>query len=505
MLPDSRASRRLGPRELVRLLGPWPAAGRPAYLALAGRVRLLVLDGRVPVGVRLPPERELATALGLSRTTVTATYESLRASGHAVSRQGSGTWTALPAGDGQVPAWAPEPVPDGVLDLVHAAPSAPPQVHAAFAAALEELPRHLPGTGYDHRGLPALRAKVAERFTARGLATTPEQVLVTSGGLHGVRLALAAVVERGDRVLVDQPTYPNGLDVVRDLGGRAVPVPLDVGPAGSARWDVGALRSAARQTAARAAYLIPDFHNPTGALMPTTDRERVARDLADAGTLAVVDETLAELALDDVAVPPPFAVHGRPRGVVTVGSASKVCWGGLRIGWLRADTTTVNALAALRSRHDLAGPVLEQLATAHLLDRLDEVRTHQVTRLRQGRDALLRLLAAHLPDWRAQAPAGGQVLWCRLPQPSSSALAAAAADLGVRVTPGARFAADGTLESWLRLPFTRPIEELERAVPLLAEAWATLHSGATAETRRTGRPGVPPTEAEDDDVSDFVV
>jgi DNA-binding transcriptional MocR family regulator len=480
-LPDPRGARRLGPRELVRLLGAWPAAGRPAYLALAARVRLLVLDGRVPVGVRLPPERELAAALGLSRTTVSATYDVLQASGHAVSRQGSGTWTALPAADGEPPTWAPGPVPDGVLDLVHAAPSAPPQVHAAFAAALDELPRHLPGTGYDYFGLPALRARVADRFTARGLPTTPDQVLVTSGGLQGIRLALASVVRRGDRVLVEQPSYPNGLDVVRDLGGRAVPVPMDVGPAGRAGWDVAALRSAARQTSSRAAYLVPDFQNPTGALMSAEDRETAARALADAGTLAVVDETLVELALDPVAAPSPFAVHARAGGVVTVGSASKVCWGGLRTGWVRADAATVASLAALRSRQDLAGPVLEQLATAHLLDRLEEVRAHQVGRLREGRAALLRLLAEHLPGWRVSVPTGGQVLWCRLPHPSSSALAVAAAGLGVRVTPGARFAADGTLDGWLRLPFTRPVEELERAVPLLAEAWEQVQPGAAAQ------------------------
>jgi len=471
--PQLRASRRIGARELVRLLGPWPAADRPAYLALAGRVRLLVLDGRLPVGVLLPAERELAATLGLSRTTVSATYDALRGSGHAVSRQGSGTWTALPAADERIPTWAPEPVPEGVLDLVHAAPSAPPQVYAAFAAALDELPRYLPGTGYDYRGLPGLRARVAARFTARGLPTTAEQVLITSGGLQGVRLALASVVGRGDRVLVEQPSYPNGLDVVRDLGARTVPVPMDVGADRPARWDAEAVRLAARQTAARAAYLIPDFQNPTGALMPTADRQAIAGALADAGTLAVVDETLAELALDgDVEVPAPFAVHARAHTVVTVGSASKVCWGGLRTGWLRADAATVSSLAALRSRQDLAGPVLEQLACVHLLDRLDEVRAHQVARLRDGRATLQRLLAHHLPGWRASQPAGGQVLWCRLPHPSSSALATAAAELGVRVTPGSRFAADGTLEGWLRLPFTRPAEELERAVPLLAQAWA---------------------------------
>ncbi|HEX3005274.1 MAG TPA: winged helix-turn-helix domain-containing protein, partial [Angustibacter sp.] len=83
------SDRRLGVRALASLLGAWPASGVPAYAALAARVRLLVLDGRLPVGVRLPPERELAATLGLSRTTVSAAYDVLRESGHAASRQGA--------------------------------------------------------------------------------------------------------------------------------------------------------------------------------------------------------------------------------------------------------------------------------------------------------------------------------------------------------------------------------------------------------------------------------
>ena len=156
-------------------------------------------------------------------------YDLLRESGYAASRQGSGTWTTLPGDAGDVPAWAPEPAPAGVLDLAHAAPSAPPQLHAAYAAALDELPRYLPGTGYDYRGVPALRERLAERFTARGLPTTPEQILITSGALQAVRLALSLYVGAGDRVLVEQPGYPGGLDIVADLGARAVPVPVHDG------------------------------------------------------------------------------------------------------------------------------------------------------------------------------------------------------------------------------------------------------------------------------------
>ncbi|MGN6301590.1 MAG: PLP-dependent aminotransferase family protein [Angustibacter sp.] len=472
--------RRLGVRELAGLLGAWPASGVPAYAALAARVRLLVLDGRLPVGVRLPPERALAATLGLSRTTVSAAYDVLRESGHAASRQGSGTWTSLPSSGAEVPTWAPEPAPAGVTDLAHAAPAAPPQLHAAYTAALEELPLHLPGSGYDYRGLVGLREALARRFTERGLPTTPEQVLVTSGALQAVRLALGLVVRPGDRVVVEQPGYPNGLDAVRDLGGRPHVVPVDPR---TGRWQVASLESPAGRSA-RAAYLVPDFHNPTGALMDDDTRARVAQALARSGAVAVIDETLVELALDDAPLPAPFARHA-PAGapVVTVGSASKIFWGGLRVGWLRLDAATVARLAALRSRLDLAGPLLEQLAVLHLMRELPAVRTLRSEGLRRSRDTLAALLREQLPSWRFEVPAGGQVLWCGLPAgTSSTAVATAAGDLGVRLTPGTRFAADGTLESWLRLPFTRAADDLARIVPVLAQAWAA--SGGTAADSR---------------------
>lgn len=475
------AERHIRPVELSRLLSGWPLDAAAAYAALAARVRLLVLDGRLPVGVRLPAERELAAALGVSRTTVAAAYDVLRASGHATSRQGAGTWTALPEGGADVPAWAPEPAPAGVLDLAHAAPSAPPQLHGAYAAALEELPRHLPGTGYDYRGLPQLRARIAERFTARGLPTGPEQVLVTAGALQGVRLCLTLLTGRGDRVLVEQPSYPNVLDVVTDLGLRPVPLPVDP----FTGWDRPGLAAALRQTSPRAAYLIPDFQNPTGALMGDDERRQTARLLQRARTVAIIDETHVELALDGAAAPRPFA--SADGTALTVGSASKLAWGGLRVGWVRGELDAITRLAALRSRQDLSSPVLEQLACAHLLADVTALRAHRVAQLRAGRDLLARLLAQQLPSWHVPVPSGGQVLWCALPTPRSTALTAAATDLGMRVTPGSRFAVDGTLEGWLRLPFTPPAAVLERAVPLLAQAWAQTPRSPRAATSADDR------------------
>src|SRR5918994_5200177 len=133
-------------RALATLVGDLATDRPPRYAALAGRIRGLVAEGGVPLGTRLPAERELATALAVSRATVTAAYARLREDGWATARQGSGTFAALPAGPHRG-AWVPAPVDDGAIDMAHAAPSAPSSVPAAFASALAELPRHLPQHG----------------------------------------------------------------------------------------------------------------------------------------------------------------------------------------------------------------------------------------------------------------------------------------------------------------------------------------------------------------------
>ncbi|MEO7982265.1 MAG: PLP-dependent aminotransferase family protein [Sporichthyaceae bacterium] len=459
----------LGTVRVRELVGDVSSERSPAYVSLAGRLRLLVADGRLPVGDRLPAERELAAALHLSRATVAASYRLLRDQGWADARQGAGTWTTLPAGPARG-AWLPEPPRPGVLDLAHAAPPAPPEVPAAFAAALDDLPRLLPGHGYHPQGLPELRARIAQRYADRGLPTTPEHVLVTAGALHGVTVAVEALSRRGGRVLVEHPTYPNALDAVRVRGRRAVPVAVDADDPAAAVRD---LTRAARATSPAMAYLMPDFQNPTGLLLDEGHRRRLAVGLEQAGTVALVDETLVDLGLD--ADPgPPFAALARPAAVVTVGSLSKSVWGGLRIGWLRAEPDVVRRLALAAGHSQLSGPVLEQLAACHLLDAETAILPPRRVALRTARDALVAALGRALPEWQVHTPAGGLVLWCRLPGPWSSALVTAAEPAGLALAAGPRFGTGHAFEDRLRLPFTQPVPTLEQAVALLAAVSADL-------------------------------
>jgi DNA-binding transcriptional MocR family regulator len=278
-------------------------------------------------------------------------------------------------------------------------------------------------------------------------------------------------------VLVESPVYPNATLALRNAGGRLVGAPVD--PEG---WDVEAVGRQLRQVRPALAYLVPDFQNPTGHLMTEEQREEYAGHLRAAGTVAVVDESLQALALDDQAMPRPFAVFAPD--AITIGSASKAFWGGLRLGWVRTPPGMTEELTRARLSLDLGTPVLEQLVLARLLAG-GPVLPDALARLREQRAALLDAVAEHLPDWRFMRPGGGLAVWCELPRGSALALADAAEQVGVGLTPGPLFAAEGGLDRFVRIPWTRPAGELVTAVERLAGVWGALPAAPAA--RRPGR------------------
>ncbi len=454
--------------QLARLLGRWQG-GRsvPDYAALAATVRGLLSDGRLPLGVRLPAERELAQALRISRTTVSAAYRALRDSGHLTSRRGAGSWTTMPGGArvGSHGLWTPDSDPE-LLDLGCAALPAPAQLAGAAAEALVDLPRYLSGAGYHPTGLVELRGAVAEAYAVRGLPTSPDQIMITSGVQHALDLALRLLVPAGQAVLVESPTYPNALAAIVGRRGRV----LTHGLQPESGWDAELLLATLRQNQPRVAYLVPEFQNPTGHLMEVALRERLPRAAHVAGTDLIVDESFVDIPLDEPVVPPPVATFDRHARVLSIGGMSKPYWGGLRIGWVRAAAPLVQRLAALRIGVDMSGPVLDQLVAARLLRYGDAILPARRDLLRTQRDTLVAALRAELPEWRFRVPAGGLSLWVELDAPVSGALSRAAESYGVRLAAGPRFGVDGTMERFLRLPYTLPADQLADAVKRIAAA-----------------------------------
>lgn len=459
-------------RGLATQLTGWrEVASGPAYQSLADRIRLLILDGRVPLGTRLPAERELAAQLGLSRTTVSSAYAELRDARYLDSIRGSGSISRLP-----VPRTAPEPESaPGLLDFSKATLPAIPGVLAAAERAMAQLPAYLGESGFDAFGLHVLRQAIADRYTARGVPTVADEVLVTVGAQHAISLVARTVLARGDRALVESPSYPHAFEALRAAGGRLVPVAVTTDDG----WDDSGLEQGVQRTSPSLAYLMPDFHNPTGRTMPEEQRERVMRLAERQGTTLVIDETMAELGMDGQPPQPPFAVHGT---VVTIGSVGKSVWGGLRIGWIRASREFIQRAARVRFGGDLGTPIIDQLAVTELLGDYDGILAARRELLRTGRDHLAGLLAARLPEWRMPHVGGGLTAWVGLGAPLSSQLAIAARDEGLIIAAGPRFGLDGVFERFIRIPFSHAPADTDRAVDALAAAWARVaHQTVTLE------------------------
>lgn len=472
------ASRALDPDLLARELGNWRTSSRsgPTYQALADALRMLIVDGRLPVGSRLPSERVLADVLRVSRTTITAAYTDLGETGYLHARRGARSTIALP----HTPVSAPSDTP-ARINLAEAALAAPASaVQEAFAEAAHQSASYLQHTGHDMHGVLAFRNAIAERYCARGLPTTADQIMVTSGAQHAIALILTTYVQPGDRVLVEQPTYHGVLTAIATAGARPVPVAMT-----REGWELDAVHAAVRQLAPTLAYLVPDNHNPTGFSMPAADRKRLSDIIAETRTRTVIDETMTDIWLDEP-VPPPVAasMSSRTDLVITIGSMSKSFWGGMRIGWIRAEPNVLATIRAVRPSIDLGTSVIEQLAAAWLLtERADDVLPERREILRGRRALLLDLIAEHLPDWRPLPGTGGMSMWVQLPAPVSSAMCASASRLGVELPPGPRFGVDGTLERFVRIPFALPEEELTQAIELLGRAWRSITGSTSPEAR----------------------
>lgn len=460
--------RRSGSQSLVSLLGHWQESPSrmPLWRQLAEALRLLILDGRLALDSRLPGERELASALQVSRTTIASALAHLREEGFIVSRHGSGSQVMLPAHHPQVPTRMSAAQS---LDLSTAALSAGPEIHQAYSHAMAALPEHLASTGYDQQGLPALREAIAKRYCQRGLPTRADEIMVVNGAVSGLALILRLLTGPGDRVVVENPTYPLAIAAIQGASCRPVSVALP-----HQGWDVGGLAATIAQTAPRLAYLMPDFHNPTGRCMDSATRQAVADLAAKTRTALVVDETMVDLWFN-APPPPPLAAFNSQAQIITLGSAGKSFWGGLRLGWIRASTRTIASLIQARDTLDLGSPILEQLATCWLLENSADLLSQRRQMLATRRDMCSALMAEYFPQWRYEQPEGGLSFWVELPDMLATLFAARAEGIGIHLGTGTRFGLAGAFDRWLRLPFTHDDETLRVAFKALQPLWNSLN------------------------------
>lgn len=472
--------------DFVNALGPWSQGSGPFYRSLANAIRSAVLSGDLGPGTRVPAERNLARLLAVSRTTVVSAYEILRQEGWLESRQGSGTRVrsaprgSEPRGEDQ-PSFRHHPVYRSLIE--------------GSGGTIEFLGAHLPGSGAiteeivslkdgirrlarDHgylpTGLPELRRAIAKRLEARGLPTREEQVLVTSGSQQAIGLVASLILQRGDAVAVESPTYLGAMDVFTNAGAHLVPIAV-----GGRGIRPEALSDAISRASPRLVYLVPTFHNPTGAVVPEAARREIARIADESRVPLIEDDTLADLTLGSEP-PPPIAAFSREGPIVTVGSLSKVLWGGLRIGWIRAPEPILARLTRLKILTDLGCSILSQLAAVELLSRIETIRRARRREVRTKYARMAKLLRSLLPSWSWTPPAGGLSLWVRLPHGDATAFAQVALRHGVAVVPGSLASPDASGADHLRLPFVHDTETMTEGMRRLARAWRAYSPEASA-------------------------
>jgi hypothetical protein len=322
-------------------------------------------------------------------------------------------------------------------------------IAAAHARILDETASGGAALQYSvSEGYPPLRDWVADYMAGKGVPCAPENILITNGSQQALYLTARLFLDKGDRVLTARPAYLGALQAFS--ANEPEYLPLDA-----------LLRSDLAK--AKLAYVMPDFANPTGETMTLAERNALL-DGADAHNLIVVEDgAYSELRYDGAPLPSLLACDvARKDGiensrVVHCGTLSKTVIPGLRIGWLVAPSAVIHKAVLLKQANDLHTSTLAQMALAEVVLNLPQSHLAMLCETYGARrDAMLKALAAHMPEgvaWRK--PAGGMFVWLTLPEAiDASELLRKAIDAGIAFVPGASFFTGARKANTARLSFT---------------------------------------------------
>jgi GntR family transcriptional regulator / MocR family aminotransferase len=438
-------------------------AGLPLHLQLAEQFRAAVLDGRLQAGHRLPSTRDLARDLSVSRSVTQAAYDQLHAEGWIEGRTGAGTFvTDVVPLQPAVRRHTPHPAnPDTkLLTLRPGIPYIAPTPDAGWRRAWREVSTQSPPGGYDDAaGLPTLRAALADHVgRVRGIACGPENVLVTNGTVHGLRLLLTVTRRAGDRIAIEDPGYLNAVVAARDHRLEIVDVPVD-----EDGLQVGALTDDAA-----AVYVTPSHQYPLGGRLPVARRNELIRWARRTGAQLIEDDYDSEFRYD-VAPLPALAQLDLER-VVHLGTLSKTISPALRLGWLVASEETVDRLAAFRANSgDWPGWPMQAAMLAMLRDGyLDQA-------VRRGRrlyaDRRTHTVAVLSPYGQVIGQDAGLHITLLLPDDADDLrIAAAARQAGVVVAPLSEYRRSVPGPPGLVIGYATPsTSDLHRALTILTE------------------------------------
>ncbi|MGV0813496.1 PLP-dependent aminotransferase family protein [Mycolicibacterium boenickei] len=401
-------------------------------MQLQHQLRVGIQQGRLAAGSLLPPTRVLAAQLGVTRSVVVAAYEHLVADGYLTGRQGSGT---------RVRSVAPQPSPRTRRVRDPAVPLGGGLPDAALFPRTEWL-RHYRNAltaapnaqlGYPGPlGTRALREALTEYLgRVRGVATTPDQMIVTSGLTQGITLLARALRARGcDAIAVEDPCFGFHRDAIARVGLRVMPVPVDENG-----LDVTRLA----ELGVGAVLVAPAHSYPTGVVLDADRRAALIAWARGRDALIVEDDYDAEFRYDRS---PIGALQGlAPDHVAYAGCVSKTLTPALRLGWIALPPWLVEPMAAEKLYDDMGNSALEQLALSRFIGTGGLTRHLRRVRpvYRQRRDAMLAAISTSMPQAQPTGAAAGLHVYLQLPAGSDEdSIVGTAREQGLRLD-GARW------------------------------------------------------------------
>jgi 2-aminoadipate transaminase len=474
-----------------------PSLPEPIYLQLAAALSNSIRLGRIAIGARLPSERLYAEALGVSRTTITAAYQELRAMGLLRGYVGRGAIVVASDPDrspAEAVPWSQLMTPfarryrplsvgnnSGLISFgdgwLHS--SLTPRAALAAGAAKVVQDSDALTNSAPLLGLPSLQEALIDTLRTNGVKTAPGEILITGGAQQGLNVIARALLSPGDTVLCENPTWHGAVRAFRAAGAEVAGIAMD-----HEGIDPDRLEDSIARLRPKFVYLIPTFQCPTGRLMGLQRRRRILETCARVRTPIVESHVYGDLAFGDRL--PSLKSLDSTGLVIHQGSASKTISAALRLGWLIAPRPVMDVLATAKASIDLSTPALTQAVLAEFLKSGAYARHQPKSReaLRARRDTLIAALAAHCPELRYAAPQGGLYLWAQLPTPlSAHEVESAAAAEGVSIRGGNTFLTDEAPSSHIRLCFAAPAhEEIFPGAERLGKALRALlkrHRGST--------------------------
>jgi DNA-binding transcriptional MocR family regulator len=300
----------------------------------------------------------------------------------------------------------------------------------------------------------------------------PDQVIATNGSMQADAFLFQALVEPGDVVVVEAPSYDRTLLALRQLGAELLAIPLE-----DDGIDVSALQSALEGGARpKLAHVIPNFHNPAGCTLSAEKRERLVALAAEYDFVLFEDDPYVELRFAGDPLPTMLSLD-RAEHVVYASSFSKTVCPGIRVGYLAGPKSLIADIRSMAtstyiSPNMVAQSIVAEFCTSGAIERSIETVKDA---LRERRDVLCAALERELPDARFVVPQGGYFLWVELPEGTDvAAMADIAKSKGLVFVKGTDFLLEGG-ENALRLAYSGvPADQIDEAVSRLASAYSEL-------------------------------